>query len=186
MQQQTNQAYQPVPQQDQSYPPTQAGYFGPPPGKDAATVTSQPALSPVQNSNHQQRHSVATPSLLSPNASEPGYGSIAGRESFNKINGPASPTITEVDGSGRPLPEADSIQRPTSTHQGMVSPMGSSAGSPPPPGGHFMQQHGNPDYGHQPGQPQVYNGYVAPHPGTQEVAHTQPHMGPYEMPNDRH
>ncbi|KAL8689414.1 MAG: hypothetical protein Q9218_004914 [Villophora microphyllina] len=187
MQQQTT-AYQPVPQQDQSYRPTQAGYFAPAPapGKDGTTVISQPALSPGQT--HQQRHSVASTALLSP-PSEHGHGSIAGRDSVYKNNGPVSPTITEVDGSGRPLPEADSIQRPTSTHQGMVSPMstGPHSSSPPPPTGHFMQQHGNPGYGQQmPGQPQVHNGYVRPHPGTHEVAHTQPYLGPHEMPNERY
>ncbi|KAL8731230.1 MAG: hypothetical protein Q9181_004373 [Wetmoreana brouardii] len=185
MQQQTNQAYQPVPQHDQSYPTTQTGYFPPAPGKDGATVTPQPALSPGQDSNHQQRQSVASTALLSP-PSEHGHGSIAGRDSVYKNNGPTSPTITEVDGTGRPLPEADSIQRPSSSHQGMVSPMlsGSNGGSPL----HFMQQYGNPNQTQQQqqqGQSPVHNGYVPPHPGTHEVAHTQPYMGPYEMPHER-
>ncbi|KAL8722057.1 MAG: hypothetical protein Q9225_001379 [Loekoesia sp. 1 TL-2023] len=189
MQQQNNQAYQPVPQQDQPYSPNQAGYFAPAaPGKDGATVTSQPSLSPGQDPNQQQRYSTATTSLLSPNSTGPGSGSIAGRDSIYKNNNLASPTITEVDGSDRPLPEADSIQRPQSTHQGMVSPMqtGSSTGSPPPPSGHFMQQYGNPGQGQQPGQGSVQNGYVAPHAGTHEMPPTQPYMGPYEMPNERH
>ncbi|KAL8704148.1 MAG: hypothetical protein Q9201_002698 [Fulgogasparrea decipioides] len=187
MQQQTNQVYQPVPQHDQSYPTTQAGYFPPAPGKDGATAKPQPALSPGQDPNHQQRQSVASTALLSP-PSEHGHGSIAGRDSVYKNNGPVSPTITEVDGTGRPLPEADSIQRPTSSHQGMVSPMlsGSNGGSPPPPGGHVMQQYGNLNQTpQQQGQSPVHNGYIPPHPGTHEVAHTQPYMGPYEMPHER-
>ncbi|KAL8916973.1 MAG: hypothetical protein Q9208_008228 [Pyrenodesmia sp. 3 TL-2023] len=179
LQQQTSPAYQPVPQQDQSYAPAQAGYFAPSPsGKDGITVTSQPSLSPGQN------HSPVNVSQLSPNSTRQSHGSIAGRDSYM----PTSPTITEVDGSDRPMPEADSIQRPLSTHTGMVSPMatGSNAGSPPPPTGHFMQHHGNPARGQQPGQGQGQSGYVAPRLGTHEVASTQPNLGPHEMPNERH
>ncbi|KAI4114414.1 MAG: hypothetical protein LQ338_008008 [Usnochroma carphineum] len=189
MQQQNPQAYQPVPQQDQSYRPTQSGYFAPStPGKDGVTVTTQPSLSPGLGAHQEQRYSTANTSLLSPNSTGQGQGSIAGRDSDYKHNGPTSPTITEVDGSDRPLPEADSIQRPLSTHTGMVSPMqaGSSTGSPPPPNGHFMQQYGNQGQGQQPGQGQVHNVYVAPLPGTHEVAPNQPYLGPYEMPNERH
>lgn len=185
LRQQTSQAYQPVPQQDQPYPPAQAGYFAPSPsGKDGVTVTSQPSLSPSQSHNQQQIYSTANVSQLSPNSARQSHGSIAGRDSYM----PTSPTITEVDGSDRPLPEADSIQRPLSTHTGMVSPMatGSNAGSPPPPTGHFMQHHGNPAPGQQPGQGQGQAGYVAPRPDTHEVASTQPHLGPHEMPNERH
>lgn len=189
MQQQKPQVYQPVPQQDQSYPPTQAGYFAPSaPGKDGATVTSQPSLSPGQSPNQQQRYSTTNTSLLSPNSTGQGHGSIAGRDSFYTSNGPVSPTVTEVDGGGRPLPEADSIQRPLNSHTGMVSPLltGSNAGSPPPPSGHFMQHHGNPAQAQQPAPGHVHHGYVAPHPNTFEVAPTQPYLGPYEMPNERH
>lgn len=185
LQQQTSQAYQPVSQQDQSYPPTQAGYFGPSaPGKGGVAVTSQPSLSPGQNPNAQQRYSTTSASHPSPNSTRQSHGSIAGRDSFM----PTSPTITEIDGSNRLLPEADSIQRPLSTHTGMVSPLatGSSAGSPPPATGHFMQHHGNPAQEQQPGQGQVHNGYVAPRQGTHEVASTQPFLGPHEMPNERH
>ncbi|KAL9602860.1 MAG: hypothetical protein Q9219_001555 [cf. Caloplaca sp. 3 TL-2023] len=184
MQQHNNQVYQPVPQQDQPYPPNQGGYFAPPaPGKDGAAVTSHASLSPGQDPSQQQRFSTANNSLLSPNTS------VAGRESVYKMTGPTSPTITEVDGSDRPLPEADSIQRPQSTHQGLVSPLqtASNPGSPAPPAGHFMQQYGNPVQGQQqPGQGQMHNGYVAPHAGSHEMPPTQPYMGPYEMPHERH
>ena len=189
MQQQTNPAYQPVAQHDQQYPPNQAGYFSPPaPGKDGAMVSSQPALSPMQDPNHQHRYSTTNTSLLSPNSTGPGTGSISGRDSAYRNNGVASPTITEVDGSDRPMPEADSIQRPQSTHQGMVSPMQSihSPGSPPPSNGHFMQQYGNANQSQQPGQGHVQNGYVAPHAGIYEMPHVQPYLGPHEMPNERH
>ena len=170
----SNPAYQPVPQQDQPHPPSQAGYFAPnAAGKNNGTsVTTQPSLSPPASQAPQQRHSAAPSSFLSPNPND------QGRESYFKANGPVSPTITEVDGSGRPLPEADSIERPMSTHQGMVSPMatGSSPGSPPPLP--TMQQHQ--------GQGQVHKGYVAPRVGTHEVPHTQAYAGPYEMPEQRH
>ncbi|KAI4199815.1 MAG: hypothetical protein LQ350_004345 [Teloschistes chrysophthalmus] len=183
MQQPGNPAYQPVSQQDHGYPPTAAGYFGPVPVKDGNGVTPQ---SPSQGYDPHQRQSVVSTALLSP-PSEHGHGSIAGRESVYKNNGPLSPSITEVDGSDRPLPEADSIQRPTSTHQGMVSPMstGAHSSSPPPPG-NFMQQHGIPGYGQQQAQGQRYDGYVAPHSGAHEVAHTQPYLGPHEMPSQRY
>lgn len=187
MQQQKPQVYQPVPQQDQPYASTQAGYFAPSaPGKDNATVTTQPSLSPGQDANPQERYSTANTSLLSPNSTGQGQGSVAGRDSYYKP--PYSPTVTEVDGSDRPLPEADSIQRPLSSHTGMVSPVqsGSSTGSPPPPSGHFMQQYGNPTQTQQPGQGQPHNGYVAPRPGTHEVAPSQAYLGPYEMSNERH
>ncbi|KAL8912369.1 MAG: hypothetical protein Q9172_007514 [Xanthocarpia lactea] len=170
----SNPAYQPVPQQDQPHPPTQAGYFAPTAaGKHNGTsVTTQPSLSPPASQTPQQRHSAAPSSFLSPNPSD------QGRESYYKANGPVSPTITEVDGTGRPLPEADSIERPMSTHQGMMSPMptGSSPGSPPPLPS--MQQHQ--------GQGQVHKGYVAPRVGTHEVPPTQAYAGPYEMPEQRH
>ncbi|KAL8901861.1 MAG: hypothetical protein Q9207_004993 [Kuettlingeria erythrocarpa] len=185
LQQQASQVYQPVPQQDQSYPPTQAGFFAPSAsGKSGVAVTSQPSLSPGQNPNQQQRYSsTMSASHPSPNSTRQSHGSIAGRDSFM----PTSPTITEIDGSNRPLPEADSIQRPLSTHTGMVSPLaaGSSAGSPPPATGHFMQHHGNPAQEQPPGQGQVHNGYAAPRQGTHEVAATQPFLGPHEMPNER-
>ncbi|KAL9581187.1 MAG: hypothetical protein Q9212_004051 [Teloschistes hypoglaucus] len=185
MQQQGNSAYQPVSQQDHGYAPPTAGYFGPVPGKDGNAVTPQ---SPNQGFDH-QRQSVASTALLSP-PSEHGHGSIAGRDSVYKNNGPLSPSITEVDGSDRPLPEADSIQRPSSTHQGMVSPMStgthSSSPPPPPPPGNLMQQHPIPGYGQQQAQAQRYEGYVAPHSGAHEVAHTQPYLGPHEMPSQRY
>ncbi|KAL8933555.1 MAG: hypothetical protein Q9216_006313 [Gyalolechia sp. 2 TL-2023] len=179
-QQQSNGAYQPVPQQDQSYSPNQGGYFAPSGAGKGPTATTQPSPSLGQDINQQQRYSAANTSLLSPNNT--GQGPVPGRDSIH------SPTITEVDGSDRPLPEADSIQRPQSTHQGMVSPvqMSSSAGSPPPPSGHFMQQYGNPNPGQQPGQGQMHNGYPVPHAGTHEMPPTQPYLGPYEMPNERH
>lgn len=189
LQQQNNVAYQPVPQQDQPYSPDQAGYFAPSvAGKEGATVTSQPSLSPGQDLNQQQRYSNAQTSLLAPNNTGPGASPVSGRDSIYRSNGSASPTITEIDGSERPLPEADSIQRPQSTHQGMVSPMqmGSSAGSPPPSSGHFMQQYGNPSQGQQPGQGQVNDGYMVPRAGTHEMPPTQPYLGPHEMPNERH
>ncbi|KAL8723906.1 MAG: hypothetical protein Q9166_008224 [cf. Caloplaca sp. 2 TL-2023] len=190
-------AYQPVPQQDQSYPPTKTGYFAPDvAGKsNGTTVTSQPALSPPANQTPpaaqttQQRHSAAPSSFLSPDPID------HGKDSVYRSNGPMSPTITEVDGSERPLPEADSIQRPNSTHQGTVSPVqtGSTASSPPPP--HFMQQYGNPQqqqhmqgqsHGQQQqGQGQSKNGYVAPKAGTHEAPPTQAYAGPYEMPDQR-
>ncbi|KAL8822755.1 MAG: hypothetical protein Q9170_008387 [Blastenia crenularia] len=155
-QQPSNPAYQPVPQQDQSYP---AGYFAP--SKDGAMVSSQPAnISPGQQD---PRYSSTTNnSYLSPNH-------IGGMGRDSAAYNPTSPTVTEVDGSDRPLPEADSIQRPQSTHQGMVSPM-MTASSPPPPSGQFGQ-----------GQ-----GYVNPHVGTHEMPHSQAYAGPYEMANERH
>ncbi|KAL8689161.1 MAG: hypothetical protein Q9224_004707 [Gallowayella concinna] len=193
-----NPSYQPVPQQDQTYPPTQNGYFSPGTmGKsNGPTVTSQPstAVSPPAQTQ-QQRHSNAPSSFLSPNASD------QGRDSFYRSNGPVSPAITEIDGSGRPLPEADSIVRPTSTHQGMVSPMqsGGGSGSPlPPSASPLTQQYGNLEqqqraqqYGYAQqqqgqGQTQMQNGYVAPRMGTYEVAPTQAYAGPYEMPDGRH
>ncbi|KAL8806090.1 MAG: hypothetical protein Q9200_005170 [Gallowayella weberi] len=194
----SNPSYQPIPQQDQTYPSTQTGYFPPGTvGKDnGATVTSQPstAVSPPAQTP-QQRHSTAPSSFLSPNASD------HGRDSLYRPNGPVSPTITEVDGSGRPLPEADSIERPTSTHQGMVSPMqtGGNGGSPLPPYAPPLtqqyvnqeqqqraQQYGNPPQQPGQGQMQMQNGYVAPRVGTYEVAPTQAYAGPYEMPDGRH
>ncbi|KAL8708163.1 MAG: hypothetical protein Q9220_006924 [cf. Caloplaca sp. 1 TL-2023] len=188
MMQQSNPVYQPVPQQDQSSgpPPPQAGYFSPsaPPGKNNdSTVTSQPAASPspglVSNPQQDPRHSVATTSLLSPN-------STGGRNSYYPGIAPVSPTITEVDGTGRPLPEADSIQRPASTHQGMVSPLqpGSSPGSPPP--GQSVQQYGNGNQVQQQNSGPIRNGYVAPHARTHELEPTQAYPGPYEMPSERH
>lgn len=189
MQQPNKVAYQAVPQQDQPYAPNQAGYFAPSgPGKEGVNVTSQPSLSPGQEFNQQQRYSNANPSFLSPNNTGQGPSPVLGRDSFHRNSGLGSPTITEVDGSDRPMPEADSIQRPQSTHQGMVSPMHtiSSAGSPPPPNSHFMQQHGNPSQGQQPGQGQMNNGYAAPYAGSHEMPPTQPYLGPYEMPNERH
>lgn len=188
MQQQNKISYQAVPQQDQPYSPNQGGYFAPSgPGKDGVNVSSQPSQSPGQQFGQQQRYS-SNPSLLSPHNNGQGLSPIQGRDSFYRNNGVGSPTITEVDGSDRPLPEADSIQRPQSTHQGLVSPMQtiSSAGTPPPPGNHFMQQYGNPSQGQQPGQGQVNNGYTAPHAGSHEMPPTQPYLGPYEMPNERH
>ncbi|KAL8659196.1 MAG: hypothetical protein Q9202_007237 [Teloschistes flavicans] len=183
MQQQPNTAYQPVSQQDQGYPPSPAGYFGPVPGKDGHMVTPQ---SPGQGVNPHQRQSVVSTALLSP-PSEHGHGSIAGRDSVYKNNGPLSPSITEVDGSDRPLPEADSIQRPTSTHQGLVSPMSTGTHSSSPlSAGNITQQYGNPGSGQQQTQVQRYEGYVAPHAGAHEVAHTQPYLGPHEMPSQRY
>ncbi|KAL8647184.1 MAG: hypothetical protein Q9210_005709 [Variospora velana] len=186
--QQTPQAYQPVPQQDQSYPPTQAGYFAPSgPAKGGAGVNSQPSLSPGQDANQNQRHSAANNSLLSPNSTGQGSGAAAGRDSYRSY-APTSPTITEVDGSERPIPEADGLQRPLSSHTGMVSPMqaGSSTASPPPANGQFVQQYGNPAHGQQPGHVQAHDSYISPRPGTHEVAPTQPYLGPYEMPNERY
>ncbi|KAI4117245.1 MAG: hypothetical protein LQ345_002479 [Seirophora villosa] len=166
----TPQVYRPVPQQDQSYAPTQAGYFphsGP--GKGGAGVIPHPDLSPGQKPPLPQRHSTANSSLLSPNSAVQGSGAAAGRDSY-KIYSPTSPTLTEVDGSERPLPEADSIQRPLSNHTGtgMVSPIEASSGtgSPPPTNGQ--------------------SSYVDPRPGTYEVAPTQPYLGPYEMPHQRY
>ncbi|KAL8800198.1 MAG: hypothetical protein Q9182_005356 [Xanthomendoza sp. 2 TL-2023] len=195
----SNHAYQPVPQQDQNYSSAQPGYF--PPGtvdkNNGTTVTSQPSTAaspPVQTP--QQRHSTAPSSFLSPNASD------HGRDSLYRPNGPVSPTITEVDGSGRPLPEADSIERPTSTHQGMVSPVqtGGHGGSPLPPYAPPLtqqsanqeqqqqraQQSGIPQQQPGQGQMQTQSGYVAPRAGTYEVAPTQAYAGPYEMPDGRH
>ncbi|KAL8846490.1 MAG: hypothetical protein Q9221_008414 [Calogaya cf. arnoldii] len=174
----SNPAYQPVPQQDQSYSPAQGGYFVPDAvGKNNTSVTAQPSISPAASQTPQQRHSAAPSSFLSPNPSD------QGRESFYR--GPVSPTITEVDGSDRPMPEADSIQRPTSTHQGMVSPM--VTGSPPPP--NLIQQSGQ-QHGHlqQPpqNQGQVRNGYVPPRAGTHEAPLNHANPGPYEMPDERH
>lgn len=183
MQQQPNTAYQPVSQQDQGYPASPAGYFGPVPGKGGHMVTPQ---SPGQGVNPHQRESVVSTALLSP-PSEHGHGSIAGRDSVYKNNGPLSPSITEVDGSDRPLPEADSIQRPTSTHQGLVSPMSTGTHSSSPlSAGNLTQQYGNPGSGQQQAQAQRYEGYVAPHAGAHEVAHTQPYLGPHEMPSQRY
>ncbi|KAL9048856.1 MAG: hypothetical protein Q9206_005815, partial [Seirophora lacunosa] len=154
----TPQVYQPVPQRDQSYAPTQAGYFphsGP--GKGAAGVIPHPDLSPGQKPPLPQRHSTANSSLLSPNSAVQGSGAAAGRDSY-KIYSPTSPTLTEVDGSERPLPEADSIQRPLSNHTGtsMVSPIEASSGtgSPPPTNGQ--------------------SSYVDPRPGTYEDPKTLP------------
>lgn len=163
----SNPSYQPVPQQDQSYPPPQTAYLSPGAvGKEnETTVTSQPIGSPPTQTL-QQRHSNAPSSFLSPNSSDPG------RDSFYRPNGPVSPTITEVDGSDRPLPEADSTPRPMSTHQGIVSP---------------MQQYGNPQQQQQgQGQRPIQHGYVPPRLGTHEVAPTQAYAGPYEMPDQRH
>lgn len=172
----SNPAYQPVAQQDPSY---QGGYFAPEAvGKNNGTsVMSKPSVSPSPLQAPQQRHSAAPSSFLSPNPSD------QGRESFYR--GPVSPTITEVDGTGRPIPEADSIQRPTSTHQGMVSPM--TSGSPPP-------RNTTPQYGQhyaqsQPGQQnqgQVQDGYVPPRAGTHEAPVSHAYPGPYEMPNRQH
>ncbi|KAL9029185.1 MAG: hypothetical protein Q9180_007061, partial [Flavoplaca navasiana] len=172
----SNPAYQPVAQQDPSY---QGGYFAPEAvGKNNGTsVMTQPSVSPSALQTPQQRHSAAPSSFLSPNAGD------QGRESFYR--GPVSPTITEVDGSGRPLPEADSIQRPTSTHQGMVSPMTSA--SPPPP--NTTSQYGQHYAQSQPGQQtqgQVQNGYVPPRAGTHEAPVNHAYSGPYEMPNRQH
>ncbi|KAL9029055.1 MAG: hypothetical protein Q9196_002663 [Gyalolechia fulgens] len=180
LQQQNKVAYQPVPQQDRPYSQNPAGYFAPSAaGKEGATVTSQPSLSPGQELNPQHT------SLLSPNNAGPGPSPVSGRDS---IHGLASATLTEMDGSERPLPEADSIERPQSTHQSMVSPMqmGSSAGSPSPPSGHFMQKYGNPSQEQQLGQGQVNNGSMTPHAGAHEMPSTQPYLGPHEMPNERH
>ncbi|KAL8978129.1 MAG: hypothetical protein Q9177_006484 [Variospora cf. flavescens] len=185
---QTPQAYQPVPQQDQSYPPAQAGYFAPSgPAKGGAEVNTQPSLSPGQDANQNQRHSAANHSLLSPNSTGQGSGAAAGRDSYRSY-APTSPTITEVDGSERPIPEADGLQRPLSSHTGMVSPIhaGSSAASPPPANGQFVQQYGNSTHGQQPGHGQARDSYISPRPGTHEVAPTQPYLGPYEMPNERY
>ncbi|KAL9019956.1 MAG: hypothetical protein Q9185_002810 [Variospora sp. 1 TL-2023] len=185
---QTPQAYQPVSQQDQSYPPAQAGYFAPSgPTKEGVEVNTQPSLSPGQDANQNQRHSAANHSLLSPNSNGQGSGAAAGRDSYRSY-APTSPTITEVDGSERPIPEADGLQRPLSSHTGMVSPIhaGSSTASPPPANGQFVQQYGNSTHGQQPGHGQARDSYISPRPGTHEVAPTQPYLGPYEMPNERY
>ncbi|KAL8788981.1 MAG: hypothetical protein Q9213_001390 [Squamulea squamosa] len=183
-----NPAYQPVPQHDQSFPPAQGGYFAPnAAGKNnGTTVTTQASLSPPAAPTPQQRHSLAPSSFLSANPSD------QGRDSFYKPSGPISPTITEVDGSGRPMPEADSIERPTSSHQGMVSPMatGSSPGSPPPQKNtpQYGQQFSNmqPQQGQGQGQGQMHSGYVPPRAGTYEIPPSQAYAGPYEMPDQRH
>ncbi|KAI4265645.1 MAG: hypothetical protein L6R38_009267 [Xanthoria sp. 2 TBL-2021] len=170
----SNPAYQPVPQQDQPYSASHGDYFTPDAvGKTNGTsVVTQPSLSPPTSETPQQRHSAAPSSFLSPNPSD------QGRDSFYRPNGPVSP-ITEVDGSGRPMPEADSIERPTSTQQGMVSPM--VTGTPPP-------SNPTPQYGQQPqqNQGQVHNGYVPPRAGTHEAPPSQAYSGPYEMPDQRH
>ncbi|KAL8946381.1 MAG: hypothetical protein Q9183_007914 [Haloplaca sp. 2 TL-2023] len=156
MQIQPSPSYQPVPQQDQAYAPNHAGYFSPAEVKDGPTVTSQSTLSPGQVPDYQQRQSTPSTSMLSPN-----------------------PDHNRLSMSG-----IESLQRPTSTHQGMVSPMqtNSTVGSPTPPVSMFMQRHGSPN----PTQQSSHNSYVAPPPGTHEAPHTQPDLGPYEMPNERH
>ncbi|KAL8767692.1 MAG: hypothetical protein Q9209_005872 [Squamulea sp. 1 TL-2023] len=184
----SNPAYQPVPQQDQSFPPGQGGYFAPDAvGKNnGTTVTTQPSLSPPTAPTPQQRHSAAPSSFLSPNPSD------QGRDSIYKTSGPISPTITEVDGSGRPMPEADSIERPTSSHQGMVSPGAtrSGPGSPPPQNNtpQYGQPYSNmlPQQGQGQGQGQMHSGYVPPRAGTYEIPPSQAYAGPYEMPDQRH
>ncbi|KAI4107819.1 MAG: hypothetical protein LQ339_002429 [Xanthoria mediterranea] len=170
----SNPAYQAVPQHDQSHPATHGGYFTPDTvGKNNGTsvITQQPSLSPPPSQTPQQRHSAAPSSFLSPNTSE------QGRDSFYKPNGPISP-VTEVNGSGRPLPEADSIARPMSTHQGMVSP--TVTGNPASP--NLPPQYGQP----QPSQGQVHGGYVPPRVGSHEAPPNQANAGPYEMPDQRH
>ncbi|KAL8949742.1 MAG: hypothetical protein Q9222_004173 [Ikaeria aurantiellina] len=185
MMQQSNPTYQPVSQQDQSSGPPQAGYFGPnAPGKDhSSTVTSQPAITPspglAPNPQQDQRQSVGTNSLLSPS-------STAGRDSYYPGIPPVSPTFTEVDGTGRPLPEADSIQRPTSTHQGMVSPMQAGSSTAGSATGQVVQQYGRGSQAQQQTSGPIRNGYVAPPARTHELEPTQADPGPYEMPNERH
>ncbi|KAL8865157.1 MAG: hypothetical protein Q9174_007042 [Haloplaca sp. 1 TL-2023] len=156
MQFQPSPSYQPVPQQDQSHAPNLAGYFSPAEAKDNPTVTSQSNLSPGQIPDHQQRQSTAAPSMLSPNPEQ----------------------------HSRSVSGIESLQRPTSTHQGMVSPMQTSTtdGSPTPPVSIFMQRHSSSN----PTQKSGHNSYVAPPQGTYEAPHTQPDLGPYEMPNERH
>ena len=190
--------YQSVPQQDQLYPPTQAGYYTT--GKDDVN-TSTAALSPGSppQAQGQQRHSIPNTALLSPSSTQ---GHLPGSD-YYKGAGPVSPTITEVDGADRPLPEADGVQRPLSSmspmQTGGISPISTDGGHGAAiQQGHFMQQYGNPaqaspvqvgQFGMNAqsqgqGRP-VNSGYVRPHPRTYEMEPTQPYLGPHEMPGGR-
>ena len=161
MQQPGPQPYQPVPQSDPG-----AGYFTPNDvSKTGAVAESKPATSPAD-----PRFSPANSTHLSPPVGGPQMQSTAGGNTpMDYYRGPASPTVTEVDGieTQRPLSgvSANASMAPE-RHYTPYSPSISTMG---------------------PGQSQFGEGsYVAPHGNAQEVEPRPAFTGPYEMSHDRH
>ncbi|KAL8992044.1 MAG: hypothetical protein Q9169_007420 [Polycauliona sp. 2 TL-2023] len=105
----------------------------------------------------------------------------------NRTSVLTQPTLSSPTSQQPPcgIAEADGLQRPTSTHQGMVSPMTTSSSPPPNSMPQFGQQ-----YAHlqqqQSNQGQAHNGYAPPRVGIHEAPLNQAHLGPYEMPDQRH
>ncbi|KAL8662088.1 MAG: hypothetical protein Q9168_008308 [Polycauliona sp. 1 TL-2023] len=82
------------------------------------------------------------------------------------------------------MPHGDIMQRPTSTHQGMVSPMTTSSSPPPNPMQQYGQQYAQLQQSHS-YQGQAHDGYAPPRADLHEAPLNQAYSGPYEMPNQQ-